>query len=96
MTNYRYAENIEQWHAIDDKRRHPRFPLRLTDREAAQLKHLAEATSESMHQFCINAVRIALSEKPAMHSVPKPAERTGNSHRVQCPNCNHALFDLLT
>lgn len=88
--------NTEQRQNLDDKRRHPRFAIRLTDRETAQLKQIAETTPESMHQFCIRAIRAALSEKvepDAQHATPV---RAIGSQRVQCPNCNHALFDLLS
>lgn len=88
--------NTEHSQNLDDKRRHPRFAIRLTDHETAQLKHIAETTPESMHQFCIKAIRAALSEKfdlGAEHATPA---RAPGSQRVQCPNCNHALFDLLS
>ena len=35
--------------------------LRLTERELAGLKHIAETTPHSMHEFCLNAVRKALN-----------------------------------
>ena len=46
---------------LDDKRRIPAFVLRLTERELAGLKHIAETTPHSMHEFCLNAVRKALN-----------------------------------
>lgn len=49
--------------ALDNKRRIPRFTMRLTDLEAAKLQHLAETTPNSMHEFCLQAVQKALAEK---------------------------------
>jgi hypothetical protein len=49
--------------ALDNKRRVARFSMRLTDREAAQLQHLADTTPDSMHEFCLKAVQKALAEK---------------------------------
>jgi hypothetical protein len=48
---------------LDNKRRRPAFSLRLTDREAAQLKHLAETTPHSAHEFCLQAIQKALAER---------------------------------
>lgn len=88
--------DIEQRQNLDNKRRHPRFAIRLTDREIAQLKQIAESTPESMHQFCIRAIRAALSEKAEPDAQHPIQPRATGSQRVQCPNCNHALFDLLS
>jgi hypothetical protein len=38
---------------LNDKRRNPAFPLRLTERELAELKIVAATTPHSMHEFCI-------------------------------------------
>lgn len=46
---------------LDDKRRNPCFPLRLTERELAGLKNIAATTPDSMHQFCIRAIRLAMN-----------------------------------
>ena len=45
---------------LDDKRRNPCFPVRLTERELAGLKNIAATTPDSMHQFCIRAIREAM------------------------------------
>jgi hypothetical protein len=45
---------------LDDKRRNPAFPLRLTARELAELKNIAATTPNSMHEFCIRAIRDAI------------------------------------
>jgi hypothetical protein len=50
------------WEGFDDKRRRPAFSMRLTDREAAQLKHIAETTPFSAHEFCLQAVQKALAD----------------------------------
>lgn len=42
---------------LDDKRRTPAFSLRLTECELAALKRIAETSPDSMHAFCIKAVR---------------------------------------
>lgn len=46
--------------SLDDKRRIPSFVMRFTAREQAMLKHIAETTPHSMHDFCLKAVRKAL------------------------------------
>lgn len=45
---------------LDDMRRIPSFPLRLTERELAELKNIAATTPDSMHQFCVRAIREAM------------------------------------
>lgn len=45
---------------LDDKRRIPSFPLRLTERELAELKNIAATKPDSMHQFCVRAIREAM------------------------------------
>ena len=49
-----------EFEAMDDKRRTPAFSMRLTAREAAMLKVISETTPNSMHEFCIKALRQAL------------------------------------
>jgi hypothetical protein len=51
------------WEGLDDKRRMAAFSLRLTACELAKLKHIASTTPDSMHEFCIRAVKKALDEK---------------------------------
>lgn len=50
------------WEALDDKRLIPAFSLRLTEREGAQLKHIAATTPDSAHEFCKKAIKKALAE----------------------------------
>lgn len=50
------------WADLDDKRRTPAFSLRLTDKEKAMLKHIGETTPDSMHEFCIKAMRKAMDD----------------------------------
>ena len=50
------------WQALDDKRRRPAFSLRTTDRENAQLQHIAATTPDSAHAFCMKAIKKALAE----------------------------------
>ena len=42
---------------LDNKRRIPAFSLRLTERELVALKRIAETTPDSMHAFCVKAMR---------------------------------------
>jgi len=51
------AETAPAAPVLDDKRRAPAFSLRLTERELASLKRIAETTPDSMHAFCIKAIR---------------------------------------
>ena len=46
--------------ALDNKRRTPRFSMRLTDAEAAKLQHIADTTPDSMHEFCLKALQAAI------------------------------------
>lgn len=50
------------WAGMNDKRRFGAFSMRLTDMELAMLKHIAKTTPDSMHEFCLKAVRKALKE----------------------------------
>lgn len=56
------APGTPAWTDLDDKRRTPAFSLRLTDKEKAMLKHIGETTPDSMHEFCIKAMRKAMDE----------------------------------
>ena len=47
------------WDGKDDKRRIPRFQMRLTDYEMAKLKH--KAGEGSMHEFCLKVIQSALT-----------------------------------
>jgi hypothetical protein len=50
--------------ALDDKRRTPAFSIRLTEWELDRLKRIAETTPDSMHAFCIRAIRKELTQVP--------------------------------
>lgn len=60
------AEAVGKAPALDDKRRIPTFSIRLTERELEALRHKAETTPDSMHAFCVKAIREKLGwlEKP--------------------------------
>ena len=45
------------WNGLDDKKRSPAFSMRFTARELAILKTIAETTPDSMHEFCLKAIR---------------------------------------
>jgi len=45
------------WDSLDDKKRTPAFSMRFTAREQAILKIIAETTPDSMHEFCLKAIR---------------------------------------
>lgn len=45
------------WDGLDDKKRSPAFSMRFTAREQAILKTIAETTPDSMHEFCLKAIR---------------------------------------
>jgi len=42
---------------FDDKRRIPAFPIRLTELELALLREKSQTTPDSMHSYCIKALR---------------------------------------
>lgn len=48
------------WAGLDDKRRTPAFPVRLTDMEKAILTRIDETTPHSRHEYCIRAIRKAM------------------------------------
>lgn len=50
------------WVGLDDKKRSPAFSMRFTLREQAILKHVSETTPDSMHEFCLKAIRKALAD----------------------------------
>lgn len=80
----------EYWTSLDDKRRLPSFSIRFTARELSMLKFIAATTSDSMHEFCIKAVRKALADK--FNTPESIVEAVAEEHQVQCPNCNHDLL----
>ena len=45
------------WDGLDDKKRSPAFSMRFTAREQAILKIIAATTPDSMHEFCLKAIR---------------------------------------
>lgn len=45
------------WEGLDNKKRSPAFSMRFTARELAILKTIAETTPNSMHEFCLKAIR---------------------------------------
>jgi hypothetical protein len=45
------------WDGLDDKKRSPAFSMRFTAKELAILKTIAETTPDSMHEFCLKAIR---------------------------------------
>lgn len=51
------AETAQKAPALDDKRRIPTFAIRLTEREQDALRRIAETTPDSMHAFCVKAIR---------------------------------------
>lgn len=63
MTSKSIEGSEKHWAELDDKKRQPSFTMRFTELEVAQLKHIAATTPDSMHQFCVKAVRKALNEK---------------------------------
>ena len=57
------------WDGLDDKKRSPAFSMRFTAREQAILKTIAERTPDSMHEFCLKAIREKLELYSASHQV---------------------------
>ena len=57
------------WDGLDDKKRSPAFSMRFTAREQAILKTIAETTPDSMHEFCLKAIRKELNQFSASHQV---------------------------
>lgn len=74
------AENVEHpkpkealllpWDGVDDKKRSPAFSMRFTVKEQAALKHISETTPDSMHEFCLRAIRKAIEEEMKRQSLP--------------------------
>ena len=58
------------WSGVDDKRRSPAFSMRFTVKEQAALKHISETTPNSMHEFCLRAIRKAIEEEMKRQSLP--------------------------
>ncbi len=54
------APALVDFSSLDDTRSRPAFSMRLTDRRAAQLKHIAATTPYSAHSFCLEALEKAL------------------------------------
>jgi len=57
------------WDDLDDKKRSPAFSMRFTAKEQAILKHIAETTPNSMHEFCLKAVRKEIDAYLASHRI---------------------------
>jgi len=57
------------WDGLDDKKRSPAFSMRFTAREQAILKTIAETTPDSMHEFCLKAIRQELERFAASHQM---------------------------
>lgn len=57
------------WDGLNDKKRSPAFSMRFTAREQAILKTIAETTPDSMHEFCLKAIREKLDQFVASHKV---------------------------
>jgi hypothetical protein len=57
------------WDGLDDKKRSPAFSMRFTAREQAILKTIAETTPDSMHEFCLKAIREKLERFVASHHI---------------------------
>ena len=57
------------WDGLDDKKRSPAFSMRFTAREQAILKIIAETTPDSMHEFCLKAIREKLDRFAALHQM---------------------------
>lgn len=55
-----HQDGVMPWEGKDDKRRVNQFVLRLTDAEVAKLRYIGETTKDSMHIFCVRAVRQAI------------------------------------
>ena len=57
------------WDGLDDKKRSPAFSMRFTAREQAILKTIAETTPDSMHEFCLKAIREKLDHFAVSHQM---------------------------
>ena len=63
------ASVILPWVGLDDKKRSPAFSMRFTAKELAVLKHVSETTPDSMHEFCLKAIRKAMDDFVASHNL---------------------------
>ena len=57
------------WDGLDDKKRSPAFSMRFTAKELAILKTIAETTPDSMHEFCLKAIREKLDLFATSHQI---------------------------
>lgn len=57
------------WDGLDNKKRSPAFSMRFTARELAILKTIAETTPDSMHEFCLKAIREKLERFTASNQI---------------------------
>ena len=84
-------EKLLNWDHLDDTKRFPSFSMRFTEREVAALKHIAKTTPDSMHGFCIQAIRVALNQ--FIEDAESAAKTKASSPQpgLNCPSCQQKL-----
>jgi hypothetical protein len=84
----------DPWSEFDNKRRTHAFGLRLTARETARMKSLAEQNGTSMHKLCVDALAQYLGEKDHAASAETMECTDEKNHKVLCPHCKGTLFEI--
>lgn len=94
MNNTNGFPTDEDWSGLNDKRRIPAFPLRLTELEVRKLKYLADANGTSMHQLCVDALRGLLGDIAETPGETNTNPRQDKNHKLVCPHCKGTLFEI--
>ncbi len=94
MNNTNSFPTDEDWSGLNDKRRIPAFPLRLTELEVRKLKYIADANGKSMHQLCIDALRGLLGEVAKTPQAAHTNVEYDKTHKLVCPHCKGTLFEI--
>ena len=84
----------DPWSEFDSKRRTYAFGLRLTERETARMKSLAEQKGTSMHKLCVDALAQYLGEKDHPANAEAMECTDNKNHKVLCPHCKGTLFEI--
>mgnify|MGYP000122545736 CR=1 FL=1 len=84
----------DPWSEFDSKRRTYAFGLRLTERETAKIKSLAEQKGTSMHKLCVDALATYLGESDHAANTETMECPEDKNHKVLCPHCKGTLFEI--
>ena len=84
-------EKLLNWDHLDDVKRYPSFSMRFTEWEVAVLKHIAMTTPDSMHGFCIQAIRLALNQFIEDAESAAKIKDLSSQPGLNCPSCQQKL-----